>query len=83
LVLARAVDVAAATTNFVVLKPSAFLVAMMFSIAARIATRAVTGAAYSLAERGDLGLGWDMWDDDDDYFLAPPRSERKRRKSDV
>ena len=78
-VLARTANIAASAANFVVLKPSAFLVALMFSIAARIATRAVAGAAHSLAERGELGV----WDDDgDEYGLAPPaRSERRRRWS--
>ena len=88
LVLARAADVAAATANFVVLKPSAFLVAMMFSIAARITTRAITGAAYSLAERPNSSSGgraWapDDWADEDDYFLAAPLAERRRRRSET
>lgn len=82
--VASSFSIAAATANFVILKPSAFLVAMMFSIAARIAARVVAGAAYSLAERGDLGLGWDVWDeaDVDDYGLKP-REERRLRKSDI
>ncbi|KAI5855410.1 inheritance of peroxisomes protein 1-domain-containing protein [Tricharina praecox] len=80
-VLARTANIAASAANFVVLKPSAFLVALMFSIAARLATRAVAGAAHSLAERGELG-GWD--DDSDDYGLAPQaRSERRRRRSET
>jgi len=79
-VLARTANIAASAANFVVLKPSAFLVALMFSIAARIATRAVAGAAHSLAERGELGV----WDDDGEYGLEPPaRSERRRRRSET
>ena len=79
--MASSLSIAAATANFVVLKPSAFLVAMMFSIAARIATRAVAGAAYSLAERGDLGLGWDEWNDTHGEVPANgERAERRRRR---
>jgi hypothetical protein len=83
LVLAKTANIAAATANFVVLKPSAFLVALMFSIATRVATRAVAGAAYSLAERGDLAGGWDVWDDDGDDLETAVRGERRRRRSDV
>lgn len=79
---------AAATANFVVLKPSAFLVAMMFSMAARITARAITGAAYSLAERPNSSSGgwaWapDDWADEGDYFLAAPLAERRRRRSET
>lgn len=37
--------------NMVVIKPSSYIAGLMFSIAAKIASRAVTGAAYSLTER--------------------------------
>lgn len=42
---------AAGIANVVVIKPSSYIASLMFSIAAKIATRAVTGAAYSLSER--------------------------------
>ncbi|KAI5802677.1 inheritance of peroxisomes protein 1-domain-containing protein [Pyronema domesticum] len=64
-VLTKAVDVAAATANFVVLKPSAFLVAMMFSIAARIATRAVQGG--------------EQIEETEPVYLEMPRSVRRRK----
>jgi hypothetical protein len=52
----------------------------MFSIATRVATRAVAGAAYSLAERGDLA---GVWDDDGDDLETAVRGERRRRRSEV
>ena len=80
--LAKTANLAAATANFVVLKPSAFLVALMFSVAARIAARAVAGAAYSLAERGELAgggkPGWELWDDYDHEFRVEGRRRRRR-----
>lgn len=42
---------AAGIANVVVIRPSSYIASLMFSIAAKIATRAVTGAAYSLTER--------------------------------
>lgn len=42
---------AAGLANVVVVRPSSYIAGLMFSIAAKIATRAVTGAAYSLTER--------------------------------
>lgn len=42
---------AAGIANVVVIRPSSYIAGLMFSIAAKIATRAVTGAAYSLTER--------------------------------
>jgi len=81
-VLSRTAHIAAAA-NYVVLKPSAFLIAMMFSIATRIAARAVTGAAYSLVERGELGRTWDDELELDDFDACSTWEERKRRASEA
>jgi hypothetical protein len=81
-VLSRTAHIAAAA-NYVVLKPSAFLIAMMFSIATRIAARAVTGAAYSLVERGKLGRAWDDELELDDFDACSTWEERKRRASEA
>ncbi|RPA98926.1 hypothetical protein L873DRAFT_1768761 [Choiromyces venosus 120613-1] len=51
LVLSRTAGFVGATANLMVVKPSSYIASMMFSIASRIATRAVSGTAYTLAER--------------------------------
>lgn len=68
---------AAGIANVVVIRPSSYIASLMFSIAAKIATRAVTGAAYSLTERmytTDLAIT-DLDDDEefeceDDYGVC-------------
>lgn len=62
---------AAGLANVVVVRPSSYIAGLMFSIAAKIATRAVTGAAYSLTERiypTDLAITGLDDDDDDEVF---------------
>ncbi|CUS08130.1 unnamed protein product [Tuber aestivum] len=51
LVLSGAAGLVGATANLMVVKPSSYIAGMMLSIASRIATSAVSGTAYTLAER--------------------------------
>jgi hypothetical protein len=82
LVLSKTADMAAATANYVVLKPSVFLINMMFSIAANLANRVVSGAGYTMAECEDQqGYGWDECDDNDDYQLCPSTPKHRRNSS--
>lgn len=51
LALSKTAGFVGATANLMVVKPSSYIASMMFSIASRIATRAVSGAAYTLTGR--------------------------------
>ncbi|KAH0609600.1 uncharacterized protein H6S33_013086 [Morchella sextelata] len=52
--------------NLVVIKPSSYIAGLMFSIAAKIASRAVTGAAYTLTEKiYSTDMSIEALDDDD------------------
>ncbi|KAI5806277.1 inheritance of peroxisomes protein 1-domain-containing protein [Geopyxis carbonaria] len=85
LILSRTTSLATATATYVVIKPSAYLMAAMFSIASRIAARAVTGAAYQLHESRSWGESWsdDELDGLDDFGTCHPgeawERERERR----
>lgn len=68
---------AAGIANVVVIRPSSYIASLMFSIAAKIATRAVTGAAHSLSERmysTDLAIsgldGDEGFECEDDYGVC-------------
>lgn len=73
LVLSKTAGFVGATANFIVLKPSSYIASMMFSIAARVAARAVTGAAYSLTEKyspADFIDSDEEFDYEDDYGIC-------------
>ncbi|PWW74941.1 hypothetical protein C7212DRAFT_282676 [Tuber magnatum] len=80
LALSKTAGFVGATANLVVVKPSSYIAGMMFSIASRIATGAVSGAAYTLAERcgpADVLDSEEEFDYEDDFgvCLRPGRKD--------
>ncbi|KAL7268792.1 hypothetical protein RUND412_008571 [Rhizina undulata] len=68
-------NIVGATANLVI-KPSAFIASLMFSIASKIASRAVTGAGYTLrrAATGDAVKEYDEEEFYDDYGVRIQQS---------
>ncbi|KAG0642810.1 inheritance of peroxisomes protein 1-domain-containing protein [Tuber brumale] len=80
LVLSKTAGFVGAAADLVVVKPSSYIAGMMFSIASRIATRAVSGAAYTLAERYGPAVSLDPeegfdYEDDFGVRLRPGRKD--------
>ncbi|KAG0128453.1 inheritance of peroxisomes protein 1-domain-containing protein [Tuber indicum] len=80
LVLSKTAGFVGAAADLVVVKPSSYIAGMMFSIANRIATRAVSGAAHTLAERygpaAPLGSEEEFdYEDDFGVRLRPGRKD--------
>jgi len=80
LALSKTAGFVGATANLMVVKPSSYIAGMMFSIASRIATRAVSGAAYTLAGRygpADFLDSEEEFDYEDDFGvrLRPGRKD--------